>query len=298
MTKLLTHEDIPRWYTLTIDQQTGFPCFRIYNEILESMTVLYDPRFIEHFRSTFKLNRDDFHFHDPIRKFFGFGEGVEKIDDRDNQSTYRLNLPVTFVQTDEPCGRCEGTKQYLDHEKGCPYCKNSGLQSKVDWLAARALTISANILSNQLRFADDLKRSFVPDRKQLLTLVLVSKPGRGGSEIGGDFSPSFIEKISLRERGFFLPAEEAMIRVHDHMSPQKIRETIGYERRFFRVEQQLSGNLFIHGTGDRSFIHPLSGLRPLRPNEGYTYASHNVDIPIQQLTLLTGLAAVCDLVEK
>ncbi len=296
MTRLLTNEEIPRWYTLTIDPQTGFPCFRIYNEILASFTQPYDPRYIEHFRKTFSISEEKFKFHEPIGDFFGFGEGIEKISDENGETTYRLNLPNTFTQTNDLCGKCKGAKQYLEYE-GCPYCENSGLERKVDWLTVRALSVSANILCSRLCFADDVERPFHPITNQLLTLVLVSQPGREGSGIGGDFSPSFIEKISSRERSFFLPAEEAMIKVHDHMSPQNDRETIGYERRHFKVEQKLGGNLFIHGTGDRSFIHPLTGLMSLRPNEGYTFASHNVDNPIQQLTLLTGLAAVCDLVE-
>lgn len=300
MSRILTFEDIPRWFTLTIDQSTGFPCFKIYNDVLAKLPGPHLPQIIKIIRTKLNLSEDDFLFHEPAGEFFGFGNGLEKIGDNDGQTIYRINLPEIHKITDEACSECNGTKSGSRYDGGCPYCDSSGKKSVIDWTKARALSASTKLLSNLLWLAQETEREIVSEKFQLLTLTLVSERGQHGSSIGGEFSPHFVQRLrSFGEKCNFEKAEVAMIKVYYQMFPPKNPETkrMDCDMRFFEVEQKLSGNLIINVPGDRCCIHPSRGVLEIRPNEGYDWASHNVDTPLQQLTMLTGLAAVCDLID-
>ena len=58
-----------------------------------------------------------------------------------------------------------------------------------------------------------------------------------------------------------------------------------------------NGWLSIGCSGDRTGLHP-SSFGSIGIGRGYQFSCHNVDTSMQQLTLLVGLATLCDKVRK
>ncbi|MEI6420166.1 MAG: hypothetical protein WCO30_00905 [bacterium] len=295
--KILHYEDIPRWYTLTIDNETGFPCIKIADDVLAKLPGPHRPEVIVCFSKDLAINLEDFPFYEgPTAETFGFGQSLKKIGRTDGQTTFRLELPIIRQLTDNVCPQCRG-KRLGKHERHHCYCNGSGKESKVDWEKAFALSASVTLLASALWLAQETERTQLSDKKQLLTLNLIVERGTHGGSLGGDFSPSFINFLkTFDEKHHFESVRIAMTRAYQHMwRPNNPKQDSRYERHQFSAWQSLPGNLILDVPGDACGIHPSPDVRKIAENDGCEWTCHNVDSPLQQLTLITGLAAMCDL---
>jgi hypothetical protein len=67
----------------------------------------------------------------------------------------------------------------------------------------------------------------------------------------------------------------------------------------FRILRLESGGLCIDCPGDACGIHPDTYAEyDIKEGRGYKFTCHNVDTPMQQITLIAGLAALHDCTRK
>jgi len=86
-------------------------------------------------------------------------------------------------------------------------------------------------------------------------------------------------------------AREAMKRIYFHMAGLNKREQELY-RFDFRFQVSQMGRFHMDCPGNACGLDPE--WTDYRPNTGYKLIPHNIDAPMQQLTLLGGIAAICD----
>jgi len=296
--KLLQHEDIQRWFTLTIDLETGFPCLVVADEVLTKWPGAHHPKIIEAVRKNLGLGERDFPFQEePKAGAFGFGDSLKKVSAQDGQSVYRLELPIIHRLTVNKCRECKG-KKTGEHGR-CHYCSGSGKESMIVWEQAFALSASVSLFANVLWLSQEIDLAQPTEKRQLLNLNLQVDRGPHGGSLWGEFSPYFVNFLKTHgEDASFEKVNEMMIRVYRYMWQSKNSEprNFDYEKHQFRAWQNLPGNLILDIPGDACGIHPSPYVHEIPENEGSEWTYHNVDSPLQQLTLLTGLAAMCDLV--
>jgi hypothetical protein len=127
-----------------------------------------------------------------------------------------------------------------------------------------------------------------------LTVQTTTIQGMHGGSLGGMFSIPLVRWLSrVRVNTQLEKVENAMKAAYNRMLGYR-----RYHRNDFRVWlADNQGWLNISCPGDACGLHPADHYRSAH-KEGYDFACHNVDSPMQQLTLIAGLAALCDLVRK
>jgi hypothetical protein len=291
---MLNRENMPRWYTLTVEAESGFPCVRIYDDILKGLPT-FRPEIIAHVRQEIHLDEKTFPYQDRPAETFGFGNSLQQIGSANGQTTYRLNLPIIRRNTDETCEECNGTKER--HGCDCHYCSATGRKSVIDWKEALALSASMVVFMELLESAHETLRDHTPNEQQILTLNLMVRLGQHGGSLYGRYSPHFIKFLkSYGEDVDFELAKKAMKRVNRYMWQSRKPEDDHYDMFRMRAWQNLPGNLILDVPGDACGIHPSPFVHDIPDGEGDEFTCHNVDSSLQQLTLVTGLAAMCDMI--
>ncbi len=285
----LSYYDVSRWFTLTIDPVTGFPCLVIFSDIFDLLPGPCKPEIIQIYRKQLMLNEESFPFEYRLGEKFGFGNSITRIGVTDKTTTYRLNLPVLRKQTNEPCSNCaDKSNSYI-----CYRCYGTKKETYLAWEEAFALSASLGILTNMLWLVQTSDRKTDIQEKQIFTITILTEKGMHGGSLGGHFSPFFINFLKTFEEGCsFDKAVKAMTKVYTYMYGS---QNIGFEKHSFRAWQSLPGNLMLDVPGDACGIHPSSCAGEISKDRGIEWSCHNVDSPLQQLTLLTGLAAMCDM---
>ena len=287
--------DAPRTFTLTIDQKTCFPCIRIFNDVLGNLPGPYHTSAAEHMMKSLNLNPKDFPQYLKPGQYFGFGTGLELIENDGEQTTYRMNLPIIRKKTKKNCLSCNGKSKSNGHR--CFRCDGTGKEDSIDNFPAYALSASVGMFSNLLELTDDFDVHEKNWPKQILTLNMITEICAHGGSLGGSFSPSFINFLKMfQEDREFPQAAQAMTLAYQHMwcAPDPAKER-RYEISRIRAYQNLRGNLLLDVPGDACGVHPSPHVGEIDEGYGVDWTCHNVDTPLQQLTLLTGLAAMCDL---
>lgn len=293
--KTLELEDIPRWYTLTIDKDTGFPCIVIYKHAT-SLVGVFHPDVISRFRGEFGLKYDEYYLTEILSNTFGFNTSssklIEKVAEDQFTLTYRLNLPIIKKLGDTKCSYCNNG---IKHKTGdiCSYCDGGGKEYDFDYKPAYALSLGLQMLLYCLSDTTTISEGLV-DIKQLLTLNIVTNNDMNGGSVFGQYSPYMVSLLKLMGEDIeFTEAEEIMMKVHCHMW-----QGTKYHLREFRAYQHLPANLIISVPGDACDICTHPHVHEIKEGDGVQFSPHNMDTLLQQFTVITGLAAVCDILER
>lgn len=172
-------------------------------------------------------------------------------------------------------------------------CKLPKKKGEVNWYSLYSICASLNFLSRVLVVAGEGGGDIKP---QLLELSLLTERGMNGSALSVKLARAFIPWIvsqaeyldQYQERHPLIVGP--MKAAYEHMV---WRESLGRFFAFFRPPKWV--NLSVPGNA--------CGLDPedystREPEVGYELLSHNVDTPIQQLSLLMGIAAMHDEARK
>lgn len=289
---ILRFNDVPRYFTLTINKANGFPCVVIDNNIMTNTNKL-NANYIEALRKIVGLNEDICPFHDNLPLSYGFGDSLEVIETRPEETVWQINLPQILVRTDRRCPRCRGKKKENGHS--CFSCHGTGKELEHHFERGYMVTATLSALFLFLNVFGEETKCSNSGKKQFLTINTVCDRGQQGSSLGGMFSPDFIRRLkTFGADHHFKEVDLAMCKVHNHMwqSNSKL-----YEPRCYTF-QNLIGNLIVQVPGDACEIHPSPHVEEIEDGMGADWTCHNVDTPLQQLTLITGLASIFDLVEN
>ena len=190
--------------------------------------------------------------------------------------------------TNFACEYCSGTgdrlEEYACNGDKCFNCEASGNKHVNDWRAAYTVTSSPNLLFNVLDCCEDETSA---TEEQLVTLVMMADYGQHGSSLGGDFGIAlmkYIRSVPFELKNIISNATEAMRTAHG-----QIWTLSEYDKYSIRTEID-GGAVGMTVPGDACGIN--TGFDSDDPENGCEFSCHNVDSPLQSLTLLAGIASM------
>lgn len=185
------------------------------------------------------------------------------------------------------CEMCNGTGRD-DGDRACLNCTGLGIEFYYDWASAYQVTASFSVFFD-LAFLSSGKDKAV--YSYLLQLILINTAvDRESNSLDGTYSIPLARWLaSFSPKTKIVGMEEAMMSVY-----KKIFGEISSHDKF-EICAEVShekGWLNVSCPGDRCDLYPAHSSGPVL-GKGYQFSCHNVDTPAQQLTLLSGLAALC-----
>jgi len=286
----LLKRDVPCWYRISNTSEKLLTIL-VHREIVDTLMVpTEESPMIHDFREMLGLEDK---FFGGFQEQFGFG-GIIKVEEKESDPFLHLEVPLPLfrVETQKPCEFCGGSGMIyfplFKESYPCGHCEDAEKEHHFDWKAAYQVSASLCVLFQLLSSLKEETSARIP---QLLTVETIVKPGLHGSSLGGRYSKTLVQWMTnLGVRVSIPEMERAMFNAYKYMNGGKFGH-IG-EHEFRANVYYKNGWLNVSIPGNACDLNPEYGGPG--PDRGYKYDSHNVDSPVQQLTLLAGLAALSD----
>lgn len=152
----------------------------------------------------------------------------------------------------------------------------------------------------------DVHCAFDPDRQQLLRIQTGLRDGSDGSmamaPIGGLAYAGLLDWIAMqrttKNRQRLPVVEEAMWRACNAFRTEKVARRIGPSTfSSFETRLEKNGSFLIQTLGNTCDVSTYEAWHR-KTGEAHELGCHNVDSPVQQLSLIAGLAALHDVASK
>jgi hypothetical protein len=291
----ITRADQRAWYELSFDARRASLILRVHRDFIGNLEykATNESPIVKGFKQQFGFEQ----FDGSLERDFGF-ERIFRMKQfcPDGHNEFICKLPQVKKETDETCKECGGTgKDRRTHDHRCLGCRGTGKIWKMDWLKVYAISSSFTVFSNLASrppWGDAPPPVKATDRLQLLTVQTVTLQGMHGGSLDGMLSIGLARWLRRFPAGTRLGSIEAVMR----LAYGRMLGYRKYDRHDFRVWlQDDKGRLVLDCPGKNNCcIHP-DGWPSSDTPRGYDFTCHNVDTPMQQLTLIAGLAALCDL---
>jgi len=217
---------------------------------------------------------------------FGFNRSIGRLSSSGDYVCFLTPLPRIRIETRFACEDCGGTGDCLEPysvlEDKCRRCWGTGRKHVNDWRGVFATTASLSLLFDLLELCDETTAT----EEQHVIVSMMADYGQHGSSLCGCFGASFSNYLHLDSTAANVTvpgAIEAMKRAYGFMY-----ELGKYHRHDFRGDVH-DGFLSLSCPGDACGIHHSDYWR--EPG-GREFSCHNVDSPLQSLTLLAGISSL------
>lgn len=290
--KHITEVNLPCWFELSWDEKDRQIILRVHEWLATTLTkVKADSPIVKAMIENFSFPN----FSSEIDRgngwgfesSFGFGGSEGEF------FSFRIPLPKIFTYGDLRCQYCSGDGEDRNFRgRKCGSCDGTGRNTQFDWRRAYAVSATFSLFTLCSRYPDQIiGHAGLP---QLLTFQTITDHGQHGGSLDGEFSILLCEWLSRHQPDTpIVEVEKAMKIAYGSMF--RLRD---YNKHDFRATQRGSGIIHARCPGDACEIHPSYPCsEPLR-GEGGAFTCHNVDSPLQQLTLVAGLAALHDKARK
>lgn len=280
--KVLELENIPLWYELSWNEKELSLILRIHKDFIKNKPVNFtEAPIIKHYQKEYDVST----FYGDFNQDIGFDRIFKLINSEGDLNEYAIKLPQIKKLTDKKCPECKGTgdSELFDQ---CLYCMGRGAVTEYNWKEAIRISLNFTVLTTWLHYCEV---DTVSEHPQLMTLDTITGNGLHGGSLGGEVSPA-LSKILLEKEDIINmgAVSKATMQAYGHMLG--LNEFDKYS-----FHTQLTGARFIIDCpGNACGINP--GDWTNSKDNGYGFSCHNVDNAGQQLTLLVGLAKLCDLV--
>lgn len=287
----MRERDVPCWYEISWQKNPQSLLLKIHQDFIQN-TMLIPPNapIIKALSESSKLSG----FGADFSKDIGF-ENVFKNKGSDERGmiVYQAEIPEVRKVTDKPCSYCHGTKYNEELDNDCLRCEKTGKEILIDWQPAYTLSASLTAITIYLQLIEKETSATFP---QLLTLQTCTDHELHGGSLNGVFGSKFSNFIKSQSSDILsqiaIPTTQSayrkMLGKQDYVSEYS-----------FRIFKLSSGGISLDCPGDACGIHPDSDVSyDTKNNRGYEYTCHNVDTPMQQITLIAGLAALHDCARK
>lgn len=280
--KMLTRDIIPCWYELSWQAKPPAIVLCIHKDFIAEMgRVPQISLHTEVLQNQLSLGL----FSVDFERGFGFNAMFQRIGERDGFVEFAAELPQVRKVTGKKCWSCKGSKRDPLLRRKCLYCEGTGKEEAFYMSGAYALSASLTVFTQYARFPENETTATKP---QLLTVQTITLRDAHGGDISGEYSIPLCEWLKrLGERVAIPEMAGAMLIAHRRMLG---RPDI-YDASSFWASVERNGWLNISCPGSGCGLSPNESTDYGR---GCRFSSHNVDTPMQQLTLLAGLAALHD----
>lgn len=314
---LLAYENAPCWYELSWEAESPAILLRVHKDFLSD--VQFDKlhlkdQYIEQFGFT--------HFDSNIQTGnFGFEGVFERTGEDDGFVVFRIAVPVVRKQHEQVCPCCQGQKDDMfgkcpecagkgitpvpcsncggsgkgEFDDECHECGGRGVETSLEWKHAYAISASFTVFFMAASLWLDKSKKSSCKLPQLILVDTVTLQDMHGGSLGGTYSVPLVRWLSA-----FRPDTE-MVEMAEAMKTAWRRmfgELRDYEEySFWAKVAYKNGWLNVSCPGDACGLHPSDG-NISESGVGYEFSCHNVDTPMQQITLLSSLAALCTRARK
>jgi len=284
--KILSHESMSRWYTLSFDEKRQGILISVDREFAKSVIVPVDSPIV--YYNSKKLDADGLfdRFSPSMDEEFGWNGSLKKVAEFEETVDYLFAFPKYEITTHRPCMDCSGTGKN-EFEESCHYCNGDKVKIFMDY---RNVSISAISLSLFFDCAHFYQGETLSKKPQLLLLSTIVQAGLHGGSLSGKFGFEMANYLHLLTGDLFKKLTKAMMFAHASMV--KIRSDYKFGFRYGGK----GGRIYISCPGEACDV--LMEPNHYNSKSGGEISCHNVDSAFQQITLLTGLAKLCDLWEE
>ncbi len=280
--KILTYENIPCWYEISWREPSLI--LRINKEfIINNRLDLAKSPIVEHYKKESKLPD----FDDDFTKDIGFGGIFKYLCEIDDFIEFEITIPKIKWITETKCGDCSGTGLEEHYDGKCLFCEGTGYKWIMEWKEITKISATFSVLTTWLHFCEIETSVSYP---QLMTFETLTRQGMHGGSLNGDISIPF--KAYLESLGDIYLHEISTATKSAHNQMFGYKEF--YESSFNSYISK--GRFIIDCPGNATGLHPSDWYD--EKGKGFEFSCHNVDSPAQQLTLIVGLAVLCDMARR
>lgn len=253
---------LPCYYKLGWDSDLPGFVFSIRNELISKMHELLTPNtpIIGILKQDKNLDLGE--FVPPTESEWGFGASIKKIDQNEDFTNFRAQIPSDIIGM------------------------SSSIRKSID------LSVSLNLLTMFLNYEQELLPP-IPEESQLIAFTMKTEGSyMHGFALWVHLSKIMVDWLRLFEHNCnLIDVEQAMIQVRRVLRPDDTRSDAEIKYNF-TAEFSLPCwiNLSVPGNA--------CGLDPCEyedERKGYKLSPHNTDSPVQQLSLLAGVAKLCSM---
>lgn len=273
--KFLTHQTLPCWSKLLWTPDPAAISILIHEDIIPIIDALtdQDPR-IKYFMQYGSFIRE------PERWGIN-GSLIRTPKTEDGFFEFRAALPRVKKFKEDICRECNG-KCEDELEFKCFRCYGTGHEVYFDRIPVHAISASLTILT-------DFINHFPPEQNTSSKQVQLTAPTvhilDRAFPLGGNCSIEFAQWLNSHKDSELVEPTQAVKTAWRMM----MGEADDFTDWHLQAMTHDDGRLRISCPGDACeiFCDPMRSEK----GRGHTFADHNMDSPIQQLTLLAGLAA-------
>lgn len=288
--KILTRDLIPCWYELGfLESPTPAILLRVHKQFAQAEELFECANFFRKIQRNLDLKEE---FETEFGKNLGFGGCLKYKGSQGRFYEYEVPIPQVHLVADKECERCKGSGQHEFLDRACFHCAGTGKQTDYDPTPAYLICASLCGLTNgYLSHTETYTSEW---SLQLLELQTGCRKEMDGSAFSGMLSRPVADWLRSQPSGVQIPEmNTAMIACWSRLEGGlKEHEKYGFHVSIDPRDGALHASCPGNGCGFDPHYHGI------RPEQGYKIMSHNVDTPMQQLTLLAGLAVLHDLVRK
>ena len=271
----IDQENMPCIYELSFDAKSPAIVIRAHNEFMDRWPkFLGEAPIVTGLMKQFGFSA----FKDGYKGDFGFNSAFKRIADDGEFAVFSAQIPVVQKVAEKVCPLCGGDKKSL-------------FDSKPAFAVSASFTLFFELAGFKME-----KHEATPCRfPQLILVNTITQQNSHGGSLDGTYGIPLAKWLSSFPENTEIPEmTEAMVLAWEKM----FRKVDEYDRHnFYAKVANENGWLNVSCSGDRCGLHPVDSWGP-KSGRGYKFSCHNVDTPAQQITLLAGLAALCDKAKK
>jgi len=283
--KMIAREDSPRWYELGWRAQNPALLVRIHQEFVQQFPICKKEP-VAQFQEEFQFPSFS-SFGNSLNEDFGFNQVLQREAQHSDFVHFALPLPLIEKEIDEPCLMCRGRGK-RDEER-CMSCSGIGKETVIDWNLVFPLSATLTILFSLLNWSD-----YEPSGStyQLMTVETMTHQDMHGSPLWGVFGKPIVKWLETLGNARLDRVSQVIRQAYEAMLGKK-----DYYDEFNFHARVNNGRIDLVCPGDACGVYgDTLGFR--NPGEGYKIQCHNMDNPMQQLSLLAGLGALHDMARQ
>jgi hypothetical protein len=287
--KSILEQVIPCWYELSWHENDSSILFRIHSDFIKNLgkPLNKDAPIIQHLRKDFGFGE----FGCDFNKSIGFNGSFRRVGEREGFIEYSVKLP-RIKKENGKCESCKGKGEDELVESKCFSCNGSGKKYKYEWKLAYQISASFTVFFHLLSYSEKDTSSSFP---QLMTIQTVTqKESHHGGSLGGEISISlrnWLKGFGQNDHQQMPEMVKAMRIAYDAMIPLE-----EYNLHDFNAYIRKGGFFIADCPGEACGLNP-STWHDMK-DMGNQFSCHNTDTPVQQITLLAGLAVMHDKARK
>lgn len=292
----IERENMPCLYEIGWQKRTLALILKIHESIIQTCPDLRKSFWIAHFIKNF-----GFRFFDQFKAdlfgdlYFGFDCVCRKVGEQNGFWIFEIPIPQIKKQINEACHYCNGTGEDKIIEQKCLACGGCGMETVMDWKKIEVISASLVIFFDIVSMRCEKGKESNCDFPQLILIETMLERKMHGGSLSGDYSLPLVNFLSsFAPNTEITEMKDAMVLAHRKMFGKKDKYEI------YEMEAKVAyenGWLNTSCPGNACGLHPADSWG-LQNGNGYRFSCHNVDTAAQQITLIAGLAALCDKYRK